>query len=84
MKLLCDVRADYIKRILFEKLLTSAILAVLFAVFVFVSLYFGSNSDGLWFLILTVGICLLVFVYYLFGYLKQRAKCKKIEKKERR
>lgn len=84
LKLLCDVRADYIKRILFEKLLTSAILAVLFAVFVFVSLYFGSNSGGLWFLILTVGICLLVFVYYLFGYLKQRSKCKKIEKNERR
>lgn len=82
LKLLCDVRADYIKRILFEKLLTSAILAVLFAVFA--SPYFGSNSGGLWFLILTVGICLLVFVYYLFGYLKQRAKCKKIEKNERR
>jgi hypothetical protein len=76
MKMLYEVRMDYIKYILFEKVLTSFFSTILFVI-IFLA---GRTQSGiLW--ILTFAILSACFTaYYLFGYIKQIIKCKKYER----
>ena len=70
LSLLYEVRMDYIKRILLEKSITSFVLTIIFA-----SLFLLSQME-VWFAVALTIVFALFTVYYTFGYIKQKIKCK--------
>ena len=79
LSLLYEVRLEYIKASLFENFLTALFLAIFFSIPLFASLIFQSNNQRIWFFGVIIGICVCFAIYYFYGYLKQRKKCKNYE-----
>ena len=78
--LLYEVRLDYIRANLFERFLTALFLTILFSIPLVASIIFQSNSPGIWLFGVMIGICVCFAIYYFYGYLKQKNKCKNYER----
>ena len=79
LSLLYEVRMDYIRANLFERFLTALFLTILFSISPVASIIFQSNCQGIWLFGAMIGICVCFAIYYFYGYLKQRKKCKNYE-----
>lgn len=79
LSLLFEVRMDYIKRILFEKAVTSLFLAIIFALLLYATMSASANYKSLLIMIILLCACVFLTTYYFYGFSKQRSKCKKYE-----
>lgn len=79
LSLLYEVRLDYIKMKLFENFLTSLFLTILFLVIGLLAIITQSSYKEICFFSPIIGICFGLTIYYFYGYLKQKRKCKNYE-----
>ena len=79
LSLLYDVRMDYIKRILLEKMITSLCLLLIFLFLLFNTMATPTELISQLILLSFVVVCTIFAAYYFYGYCKQRNKCKERE-----
>ena len=80
LSLLYDVRMDYIKRILLEKMITALCLLLFFLFLLSATLVTSTELISQLIMLSFVVICIFFVAYYFYGYYKQRKKCKEREK----
>ena len=82
LSLLYDTRTDFIKRLYFERFITSLFLAFICGAALFAAILSKGFVLGTA-LLCVVGLAIfLLLTYYLVGYVKQRNKCRMIENKK--
>ena len=80
LSLLYGVRADYIKAKFLEISLTSLFFTILFVAIGLAAILTQSSYKELCLFSPIIGICVFLTVYNLYGYFKQKTKCKKYER----
>ena len=80
LSLLYGVRADYIKAKFLEISLTSLFFTILFVAIGLAAILTQSSYTELCLTSPIIGICVFLTVYNLYGYFKQKTKCKKYER----
>ena len=83
LPLLYEVRLDYIRKVLLEKVLTTIFLTALFTLLLILEINSPTPHKATCILWILVAICACLTFYNLFGFIKQRTKCKKYEQKNR-
>lgn len=79
LSLFYGVRSDYIKTKLLERALTSLFLTILFAAVVLAAIITKSNYKEICLFSSIIGVSVYLTIYYFYGYVKQKNKCKKYE-----
>ena len=83
LSLLYEFRLDFIKKKLLENVLASLFLTILFlAIFLF-ALINQSVHNAIYVFSPILAVCLILSIYYFYGYFKQRRKCNIYEKGRR-
>ena len=67
-------RLDFIRKKLLEKALTALFYFVIFVIIIFLGMI--CSNENIWLIVLFLCIDICFLVYYLYGYFKQRYKCK--------
>lgn len=80
LSLLYDVRMDYIKRILLEKMITALCLVLIFLFFLFATIVTSNELIPRLFLLSFVLTSVFFAIYYFYAYYQQRKKCKERER----
>ena len=80
LSLLYGARLDFIKSKLLERTLASLILSVLFLIPCLAAIIFQSSYKEISIFAPIIAVCLFLTAYYLYGYIKQKNKCKEYQK----
>lgn len=76
---LYEVRMDYIKRILLEKALTALVISVIFLLIFLGAVNTNAGIKSVFLILIFVLVSVCFAIYYLYGYFKQRNKCRMYE-----
>lgn len=79
LSLLYGVRADYIKAKLLECALTSSIVTAIFLACFFAAIIAKPSHQEIYIFLAIISACACFAVYYFYGYLKQKKKCREYE-----
>lgn len=77
LTLLLETRLDFIKRILLQNALTALSVILIFASIFCVATITASPNKDIWCIGLFMGISACFTIYYTWGYLKLKGKCKR-------
>lgn len=79
LSLLLGARMDYVRVKLLEHALTALSLSTIFAIPLLAAIITQSAATNFWNMGILIGVCLFFTVYYLYGYVQQKKKCRKYE-----